>query len=77
MADNASDTTRETELREGLIHCREFLRTHGGPRRGEPDSAGDLHSRLFGHRLAFGCCSDLSSEELEEVARSHAELRAS
>lgn len=31
----------------------------------EPDSASDLHSRLFGHRVSAGCCAELARDELQ------------
>lgn len=32
----------------------------------EPDSASDLHSRIFGHPIRAGCCVELARQELEE-----------
>ncbi len=57
MDDNVSDE-RLDEIERGLIYCYALLSRYRAARASHPNSASDLHVRLTGHRMRFGCCSD-------------------
>lgn len=61
----------DDELRAiGLEFLRAFLAAHRVSTRHYPDSSADLHLRLTGHKLAYGCCGDaMAAVELELVEK--------